>query len=297
MNIQNPLITLRDSLMNRILRVNSNETLNSISVVKSDFKDGSLLANEIKNSLNQIKSLAVTADGSQVDFKKLSGNPIYRSYRDLVGHLMEFDYRSLENNKKQLTFWINLYNALVIDAVIQFEVKSSVTESWLGILAFFEKAAYIINGQRFSLSDIEHGVLRSNSGFPYIPGPHFSSRDPRINAVIPELDPRIHFALNCASKSCPPIGIYSAENLDQQLDLATKSFINNDLKIQVEKKTLSVSRIFQWYGNDFGGKQALPGYLLPYINNPENKTWLEENYERLRINFHSYDWGLNKISS
>jgi hypothetical protein len=141
MNIQNPLITLRESLMNRILGVNSNETLNSISVVKSDFKDGSSLANEIQISLNQIKSQAVTTDGSQVDYKKLAGYPIYRSYNDLVGHLMEFDYRSLENNEKRMAFWINLYNALVIDAVIQFKVESSVTESWLGILAFFEKSA------------------------------------------------------------------------------------------------------------------------------------------------------------
>jgi hypothetical protein len=74
------------------------------------------------------------------------------------------------------------------------------------------------------------------------------------------------------------------------------SFINNDLKIQVEKKTISVSRIFQWYGNDFGGKQALPEYLLPYISDPENKKWLEENHDRLRINFHTYDWGLNKYA-
>jgi len=74
---------------------------------------------------------------------------------------------------------LKTHNTLVIDAVIQFGVKYSVTEGRLGVLAFFERAAYQIGGHRFSLTDIEHGILRTNRGFPYLPGSHFASDDPR----------------------------------------------------------------------------------------------------------------------
>lgn len=291
----NLLISARERLLNLILKVDPAGFFNAGHSTPDNGIPGSAVANKLKETLNQVKVLVVTTDGSQVDYQQLANSPLYLSYREQSAELARFDYRSLKGNDQLLAFWINLYNALVIDAVIQENVKNSVTESWLGILGFFQKAAYLVNGQRFSLTDIEHGVLRGNRGFPYFPGQHFSGIDPRLDSVIPEVDPRIHFALNCASQSCPPIGVYSPEKIQDQLDLAARNFINNDLIINPEANLIHVSKIFQWYLGDFGGIQALPAYLADYLIDPDSKLWIMNNQANLRIKFHPYDWSLNRI--
>ena len=277
------LISRREQLLNLVLKVDPTETLNSEGSRSGKGKPGDALANEVKESLNNIKALAVTLDGSQVDYQKIANDPLYLSYTELVRDLADFDYKLLNGKDQQLAFWINLYNSLVIDGVIQGKVQNSVTESWLGILGFFQKASYRINGQRFSLTDIEHGVLRGNRGFPYFSGTHFASSDPRIESVISDFDPRIHFALNCASNSCPPIGVYTPENIQDQLDLAARSFINNDLKVDQDGNQISVSKIFQWYLADFGGEKALVELLKQYLLDGDTRKWNTQNQYAIKV--------------
>lgn len=289
-------VTGREKILNSILRVNPETTLNSRRSPSKRISGGDFIAGEIKNSLNQIISLALAENG-KVDYQNLLHNPHYDTYRDLVVELQDFDYLTLTSREERLSFWINLYNSLVIDAVIQENVQESVTESRLGIMAFFQKAAYQVNNLRFSLTDIEHGVLRENHGFPYFPGPHFASTDPRLETVIQSFDPRIHFALNCASNSCPPISVYTPEKLDGQLDLAALNFINNDLSVNRDRKVITISRIFDWYQNDFGRKKGILSLLERYIQEKDIKLWLSENQISIRIQYHLYDWGLNKITN
>jgi len=289
-------VTGREKILNSILQVNPETTLNSRRSPSKMTSGGNFLAGEIKNSLNQIISLAMAENG-KMDYQKLIRDPHYDTYRELVGDLQDFDYRTLTSREERMSFWINLYNSLVIDAVIQENIQKSVTESRLGILAFFQKAAYQVNGLRFSLTDIEHGVLRGNSGFPYFPAPHFGPADPRLKAVIHPFDPRIHFALNCASNSCPPIGVYTPEKLDGQLDLAALNFINNDLSVNPDRKVITISRIFSWYQNDFGRKKGVLSLLERYLQEKDIKLWLSENQTSIRIQYHPYDWGLNKYTN
>ena len=284
----------RERILNRILGVNPVAILNSQRFPSQGISGEFSLAKDIKGALNQIKSLTMNANG-KIDYQKLVGDPLYQSFRELVGELQLFDIQKLTTREEKLVFWIHLYNALVIDAVIQEKIKESVTESWLGVLSFFQKAAYQVNGMRFSLTDIEHGVLRANRGFPYFPGPHFGSTDPRLEAVIKSFDPRIHFALNCASNSCPPIGIYAPEKIQDQLDLAARNFINSDLVGDPDLQKISISKIFRWYQNDFGGEPGLLMFLLKYINDQDTKRWISDNLSSIQIQYHSYDWRLNKI--
>jgi len=294
MDIVNYYINGREKILARILQIDPVETLNSRRSPSPGISGGNTLAAEIKDSLNQIKSLAFTENG-KVDYQKLVHDPLYQSYRELAGGLDEFDYKNLRTHDDALAFWINLYNALVIDGVIQENIQKSVTESRLGIMAFFQRAAYQVSNFRFSLTDIEHGLLRANRGFPYFPGPHFANDDPRLDAVIEPFDPRIHFALNCASNSCPPIGVYTPEKLDNQLDLATRNFIFNDLVIDQDWNTISISKIFRWYQVDFGGKKGILEFLGRYIKDSKIKLWMSDNLSSIRIQYHPYDWGLNKI--
>jgi hypothetical protein len=191
-----------------------------------------------------------------------------------------------------MAFWINLYNALMMDAVIFFNVHHSVAEGHLGQLTFFRRAAYNVAGLRVSLDDIEHGILRGNRGHPFLPGPHFTSRDARLAWVLP-LDPRVHFALNCASRSCPPIQVYSADHLEVQLDLAARDFIDSDMKLNPAKNLLVVSSLFQWFKGDFGGRDGIVSFLIDHLPFDERRAWLSKNKDAIKLRYAPYDWNLN----
>lgn len=282
----------REQILNRLLGIQSNRILNSI-ISSNEFSEDSSLAARIKAQLNLILALSLKEDG-KVDYQNLAHSHVYQTFRGFVGELHNFDLRNLVTLEEKLTFWINLYNALVIDAVIQENIQNSVTESRLGILSFFQKAAYQVNGMRFSLTDIEHGLLRGNRGFPYFPAPHFGPSDPRNQAIIQPVDPRIHFALNCASNSCPPIDVYSPDKIHEQLNLASGNFINNDLIVDQDQKLISISSIFRWYQKDFGGENGIISTLVKFINDQESSQWLSKNQPAIKIQYHPYDWGLNK---
>ncbi len=104
-------------------------------------------------------------------------------------------------------------------------------------MSFFKKYKYLVGGLVYSLEDIEHGILRKNDNFNtsllslisfYFKGrgngTRFLKNDPRRKFILEEVDPRIHFALNCGAKSCPPILVYEEDDLDAELDIATRNF-------------------------------------------------------------------------
>jgi hypothetical protein len=250
------------------------------------------LVGEIKETVNAIKTLNIDVQG-QVDYATIAGSAAYRTLRNLTAALPSLNLDQLKTQSERYAFWINLYNALTLDAVIQFGVKESVTQGFLGVLTFFERAAYRIDGFRFSLMDIEHGVLRANQGFPYFWGEHFGSMDPRKEFVLPLLEPRIHFALNCASRSCPPIGVYSPDQIECQLEIASRNFVDANIRLNKGPRSLSLSAIFRWYAEDFGGRQGILDFLIKTLPDGSRKTWLEANYPSVRFQYQEYDWGLN----
>jgi len=102
--------------------------------------------------------------------------------------------------------------------------------------------------------------------------------------MIEKVDPRIHFALVCGSKSCPPIGVYEEEKIDQQLDLVSAGFINSDeVMIDKERNKLRLSKIFKWYEGDFGGKKELVDFIIRYRNDVEDKAFLKQNASKLHL--------------
>jgi hypothetical protein len=111
--------------------------------------------------------------------------------------------------------------------------------------------------------------------------------------VIESIDKRIHFALNCASRSCPPIRAYSPEKLDSQLDLATRSYLATDVRILPEKNALYLSSIFKWFAADFGGREGVIDFILSYLPETIERTWLMKQRGRVSLRYKPYDWSLN----
>ena len=222
-------------------------------------------------------------DGRSVDYDGMRNSEAFAEYLVLAGALDGVDLRALDTQNARLAFWINLYNALVLHSVLESGVAESVREDE----AFFDRYAYRVGGFTFTASDIEHGVLR---------GVRFADDDPRSAHIVPRLDPRLHFALNCASAGCPPIASYSAENAVAELDLATASFVNSasEVRIDVAAETMHLSPIFDWYASDFGfSDAAVYRFILAYMDPGDARDYLAANVGTIQIEYNDYDWSLN----
>ncbi len=142
----------------------------------------------------------------------------------------------------------------------------------------------------------QHGILRSNQRLPHSVYKSFARSDPRLRFVIEDLEPRIHFALVCASSSCPPLDIYTAENLDAELTVSGKTFLNDGgIQVDQDEACVRLSRVFKWYGEDFGNNEAdRLRFIAPYLYDEKNKLFLKEKADSVQVEYQSYDWRLNR---
>jgi hypothetical protein len=288
----NPLIDLRNAGLRLLTGERDDDILNNAETNAAPLPATDLAA-AIKQAMGLISAAAINPDGSRVDYSLLRSHPDYRRYRtQLTPQLRTINLDDLRDRGAQMAFWINLYNALVLDAVISLDVRRSVAEQLAG-LSFFRRAAYSVGGRRFSCEDIEHGLLRANAGNPFIPGPHFTDDDPRLTYAITPCDPRIHFALNCASRSCPPIAFYDPVKIDAQLDMAVRSFIAADLEIDEQRGIVRISSIFDWYRADFGGLDGALRFIRANAPEDGRKQWLAAQ-SAIDLELKPYDWKLNQ---
>jgi len=163
----------------------------------------------------------------------------------------------LNTDDKRKAFWINIYNAFFL--ILRKEEK-------LGKAKIYLSKRIVIAGKSFSLDDVEHGILRKDKykkAVTFIMG-LLRSKNVK-NFVVDELDYRIHFALNCGAKSCPPIAFYHADKIDRQLDIATQNFLESESEYDHENKILHTSTLCKWYLDDFGGKDGVRKMYLEQL--------------------------------
>ncbi|MFQ5943693.1 MAG: DUF547 domain-containing protein [Anaerolineales bacterium] len=267
---------------NRMLGISPQELLNPEPALSG-------LANPARNLreiANDMRVEAISPESGEVDYGKLVESDSYTRFRTFTRALPSCTREDLGNRSQQIAFWINLYNALILHGVIHYQISGSMLRD----LGFFRRAAYDVGGMRFSADDIEHGVLRGNRRHPYLPFPQFAKDDPRLMMSIEDPDPRIHFALVCGARSCPPIASYSGRDLDEQLDQAAATFINGiGVRFNPENQTLSLSRIFKWYEADFGGREAALRLVDQYLDG-------REVIAGARVRYLPYDWSVNAVA-
>jgi hypothetical protein len=242
-------------------------------------------------AMADLKAEFMDPESGAVRYKAIRGSETFQRYELLARGLRSFDPRSLAHRGQRLAFWINIYNTAVIHGVVHLGLERSVKE----FPRFFHRVAYDIGGQRFSLNDMEHGILRGNRRPPYALFKPFGSRDPRLELAVAPLDPRIHFALVCGARSCPPIGFYEADRVDSQLQLAAESLVNSSqVEILPQEGAILLSKIFQWYRADFDGtKAALIETILRFLDQGEKKDYLRKSWNGIKIRYKPYDWSLN----
>ncbi|HET7153631.1 MAG TPA: DUF547 domain-containing protein [Candidatus Kapabacteria bacterium] len=209
-----------------------------------------------------------------VDYKNMRQDAAYERCIDAIESV---DPDTISSANARLAFWINAYNAATLDLICDKYPLKSIKDVDCGDghkTAAWDKDFVVIHNKRMTLNDMENKVIR----------PNFK-------------EPRIHFALVCAAKSCPPLRTeaYRADVLDGQLNDQAKTFLQDTSKnlFDTQHRVAHLSEVFDWYRNDFGGTDEsvlrfISWYLPDAVGNDLRTTpagW--------HIVYKSYDWSLN----
>ncbi len=210
------------------------------------------------SSWDQILILNVL-DNGMVDYDGVTRDVAV--FYDYFRYLCTISPQDNWSNEEKLAYWLNVYNATAMKMIIDEYPIASINE----IENPWKRKAFKSQGVRYSLDDIEHGILRKFG------------------------DPRIHFLLNCGSMSSPRLWnrAYTSTNITEALEERTREFINDPQRNQITSSTVKISQVFEWYKEDFEDNLV---DLVDFIN----------QYARVKINklpsnpYITYDWSLNK---
>ena len=234
-----------------------------------------------------LAALAAHTDVSgRVDYRALRASPAFAKVRAAAATLRRVDLKSMRERRAALAFWINVYNALVIHAIVSLDVRRTVHDVW----NFFGRVSYVVGGVMLSLDEIEHGILRDNRQRPFPPWRAFGARDARRALGITPSDPRFHFAIICGAASCPPVGVYRAATIDAQLTLAVRNFVNTEVTLDAAGRVLC-SRLFKWYRADFEAAGGLGPFLIEHLDGGRVRETLAGG-ARPCTRYRSYSWAL-----
>ncbi|WP_397364660.1 DUF547 domain-containing protein [Olleya sp. R77988] len=198
------------------------------------------------------------SENGTVNYPSLMKN--YGKLNAYINLLDKIKQKDLTVTKEQkLAFWINAYNAFTVDLILRnYPVKSikDIKDPW-------KQRLWKLGDKWYNLDEIEHQILRKMD------------------------EPRIHFAIVCASYSCPKLQntAFTAENLEAQLTNATKAFLNDPKHNQIEEAHLKLSKIFKWFAKDFKQNGSIVSFISKY-----NTSKISED---AKISYKDYNWDLN----
>ncbi|MBT4761083.1 MAG: DUF547 domain-containing protein [Bdellovibrionaceae bacterium] len=234
------------------------------------------------------------------DHSHKSFNAILQKYVKIHGKQSLFDYKSMKHNnsklpiylksisavnkkeykkflkKQKLAFLINAYNGFTIQLILDNYPVKSIKDIGSFFSSTWKKKFFTFLGKKSHLDNIEHGMIRKQFN-----------------------EPRIHFAVNCASIGCPSLQAkaFTEHNLEELLEAGTKNFLSNKVKNRLNKKNkkLKLSKIFKWYGEDFEKKfGSIEKFVAKYMSKDivDQKAIAQKMFE---IDWTDYDWSLNKV--
>lgn len=212
-------------------------------------------------------------DGGYFDYESFASNSeSVNKLKDYLEQMSTVQPETLQRNEA-LAYWINLYNAATIGLVSENYPLDSIRDLGGWVTSVFEKKFIDRGNKKISLDKVEHEIIRPNYD-----------------------EPRIHFALVCAAKSCPPLRdeAYVGNELDQQLESQTQIFLDsqkNTFKVSGNTLEIKLSKILYWYGEDFGGENGVIEFISPYLDSKKQTMIQNGNFS---ITYYDYDWSLNQ---
>ncbi len=180
---------------------------------------------------------------------------------------------ALSDDASKKAFWINIYNAYYQLLAGEQQLKHPI---------IFQHPGIAFQDLSLSLDEVEHGILRRyrwKLSMGYLP--NIFARNQVRQLAVEKIDYRIHFALNCGAKSCPPIAFYRLDKLEEQLQLATYNFLVNESRVDNAQQTVYTTALFRWFRADFGNQQAIKQVLSEVLG---------EDLSAFRLRYNKYDW-------
>jgi len=208
---------------------------------------------------------------NRIDYAKVTAAD-RKSLKQYLGDMQQIQISSYARDE-QKAYWVNLYNALTVDVVLEHYPVESIRDIDISPGFFADgpwgKKLLNIEGQAVSLNDIEHRILR----------PIWR-------------DARIHYALNCASTGCPNLlaQSYDSKNIEANLEQAARDYVNHERGVHLHGKDIHLSSIYNWFQSDFGSSASDVFEHLRQYASAELKSKLANT---TKINGYEYDWSLN----
>jgi len=213
------------------------------------------------------------------------GEPFGHIVRKLEQVSPETLRENLDTEAKNKAFWLNIYNAYVQILLLEDPELFEGRNSWFGY-NFFTSSQVTIAGKELSFDDIEHGIMRRSKikiSMGYLNS--WFVDDFIKKFWWEEVDPRIHFAVNCGAASCPYIAVYDPDRVEEQLEIATREFLHETTVYDPEEGRVEVTRLMSWFRGDFGGISGAVQMLKDYDVIPEDAD--------PSVDFMEYDWTLD----
>ncbi|WP_339849722.1 DUF547 domain-containing protein [uncultured Dokdonia sp.] len=230
--------------------VSNNEPEEVVEVIEE-------VSNFNHDAFDSILKKYVSTEGN-VNYSGIKSN--WGSLRAYIASLGQSLPTATWSQEEKLSYWMNAYNAMTIDLIL----RNYPLESIKDIKDPWDQRFWKLGDKWYNLNEIEHEILRKMG------------------------DARIHFGINCASFSCPPLlnEAFTPSKVDAQLDMLSQKFINDPTRNTITSDRVEVSKIFTWFSKDFKTNGSLIDFLNRY-----SKTSISEN---ARVRYRDYDWTLNK---
>jgi hypothetical protein len=245
------------------------------------------LGKRLQSMRHLLESDAIV-DG-RVDYRGLRKSPLYAEFEEyalLLRHIYPVEF---ESDAERIAFWINLYNVVCIHGVIALGLQRSSME----MPSFFARVAYRVGEWTFTPNDMLNGVLRRGRRRPDGMARQFRAGDPRLAYSPSTVDPRMHGALVCLARSCPPVAHYSADKLDAQLEAAANHLIAGSVVADVERRELQLPLQLYYYYEDFVDDAGVERFVLHHVGEEQRPAVERAFRERWRIRWQPYDWAFN----
>ncbi|TYG79800.1 hypothetical protein ES288_D02G166100v1 [Gossypium darwinii] len=262
-----------------------------ISVNDSEPKSPSFLADKLARLMTAILEAYASDDRHHVDYYRIGKSEEFRRYLNLTRDLQRVDLQLLSPDER-LAFFLNLYNAMAIHAVITIGHPEGILDR----RAFFGDFQYVIGGYPYSLSVIQNGILRNNRKSPYSLVRPFGNGDRRLKFAPAKVNPLIHFGLCNGTRSSPTVRFFTAQGVEGELRGAAREYFQNGaIEINLDKRTVSLTRIIKWFSVDFGQEKDVLRWVMNYLDTTRAGllTHLLSDGGPIHFVYQDYDWAGN----
>ncbi|KAF5737799.1 hypothetical protein HS088_TW13G00689 [Tripterygium wilfordii] len=254
-------------------------------------KPASMVCQRLTKIMSAILESYTSDNRCHVDYANISKSEEFRRYVNLTQDLQRLNLLELSPHEK-LAFFLNLHNAMVIHAVIRLGHPEGMNDS-RSISSDFQ---YIVGGYPYSLNTIKNGILRSNRRAPYSLVKPFGTGDGRLEIALPKVNPLIHFGLCNGTRSSPIVRFFTPQGIESELRYAARDFFQKSrMEVDLEKRTVHLTRIIKWFSADFGQEKEILKWIINYLDATKAGllTHLLSDGGPINIVYQDYDWSAN----